>query len=56
MATSYFHIVDEIKLLAITKKLNITEEDLSAVVDSEKAIIGKEKWNKMEKELFNNIF
>lgn len=41
---------NEVKMLAIIRKLKITDEELSIVVDSEKMNMGEIKWNELEKE------
>lgn len=46
-----FQVANEIKLLATIRKLKITEDELSIVIDSEKMRVGEETWREMEKEL-----
>ena len=45
-----FQVVNEIKILAIIRKLKITQDDLSIVAESQKSELGKEKWDEIEKE------
>lgn len=46
-----FQIHNEIRLLAITRKLKISDEELSIVLDSQRKKIGEEKWKEVENEL-----
>lgn len=49
-----FQVFNEIKLLAIIRKLKITDDEISIVADGEKRNMGEEKWKEIEKE-FNDL-
>jgi hypothetical protein len=46
-----FQAVNDVRLIAIIRKLKISDEDLEIVTDSMKATVGEIKWNQFEKEL-----
>lgn len=52
-----YQIFNEIKILSIIRKLKITDDEISIVMEGEKNKIGKDKWNEIEnefKELLQN--
>lgn len=46
----YFQVHNEIKLLAIARKLKISDDELSIVMDGQKKNMGEKGWNDLEKE------
>lgn len=47
-----FHLTDEIKLLAIQRKLKISDDEISIVEESvKKDVFGEKRWKDFEKEL-----
>ena len=46
-----FQVSNEIKLLAVTRKLKVTEDEISIVSDDVKRTIGENRWAQIEKEL-----
>lgn len=46
----FYQISNEIKIMAIIRKLKITDDEISIVQEDEKIRIGKEKWAEIEKE------
>ncbi len=46
-----FQIANELKMLAIVRKLKISDEEMSIVLDGEKMKVGEDKWKQMEKEI-----
>lgn len=49
-----FQVFNEIKLLAIIRKLKISDDEISIVADGERRNMGKDKWEEIEKE-FNDL-
>lgn len=46
-----YQVVNEMKLLAIIRKLKITDEEISIIADSEREKMGETKWAELEKEM-----
>lgn len=50
-----FQIGNEIKMLAVIRKLKITDDEISIVADDAQAKMGEAKWKEIEKELSDLI-
>jgi hypothetical protein len=46
-----YQIFNEVKILAIIRKLKISDDEISIVLDGEKLKIGDKKWAEIEKEI-----
>lgn len=45
-----YQVFNEVKVLSIIRKLKITDDEISIVMEGEKNKMGKDKWDEIEKE------